>query len=224
MTAGTSELNGYSTMPEPCLIFAGGGLDSHPLRGLVDHGPYSKVLGVPTRVRLAQLAPKGLLRKLHGILQELGTPAKPREAINYYPDYPGFEPLFRTRIAAGDRLRFEMAADLDDLAQQGNRLELARQLFDAIGKVGVNRAEFDVLLMYLPSAWEACCESPGVLCTHANSDSDRFGRLLAAQVPGKRHVGAKRGSVCQGGWHPLEAHGLEFERSLYRYKLCDEEG
>jgi hypothetical protein len=161
MTASMSELNGYSTMPEPRLIFAGGAPDSHPLRGLVDHGPYSKVLGIPTRVRLAQLAPKGLLPKLDGILQELGKPAKPREAVNYYPDYPGFEPLFRTPIAASDRLRFEMAADFDDLAQQGNRLELARQLFDAIGKVGVNRAEFDVLLMYLPRAWEACFESPG---------------------------------------------------------------
>jgi hypothetical protein len=161
MTTGTSELSGYSTLPEPRLVFAGGALDSHPLRGLVAHGPYSKVLGIPARVRLAQLAPKGLLPKLNGILQELGKPAKPREAVNYYPDYPGFEPLFRTPIVAGDRLRFEMASDLDDLARQGDRLELARQLFDAIGKVGVNRADFDVLLMYLPNAWEACFESPG---------------------------------------------------------------
>jgi hypothetical protein len=161
MTASPSELNGYSTLPEPRLIFAGGALDSHPLRGLVDHGPYSKVLGIPARVRLAQLAPKGLLPKLNGIMQELDKPAKPREAVTYYPDYPGFEPLFRTPIVTGDRLRFEMAGDLDDLARQGNRLELARQLFDAIGKVGVNRADFDVLLTYLPNAWEACFESPG---------------------------------------------------------------
>jgi hypothetical protein len=161
MTAGTSELNGYSTLPEPRLIFAGGALDSHPLRGLVDHGPYSKVLGIPARVRLAQLAPKGLLPKLNGILQELGKAAKPREAVNYYPDYPGFESLFRTAIVTGAPLRFEMAGDLDDLARQGNRLELARQLFDAIGKIGVNRADFDVLLTYLPNTWEACFESPG---------------------------------------------------------------
>lgn len=42
-----------------------------------------------------------------------------------------------------------------------NRNELARQIFDAIGKLTLHRSEFDVLLMYLPNSWEACFESPG---------------------------------------------------------------
>jgi argonaute-like protein implicated in RNA metabolism and viral defense len=132
------------------------------LRGLIRHGPYSKTLGVPTRVRLAQLAPKGLLGKLDSVIQELSKPATPREAKNYYPVYPGFEELFRTPVISGDaRLRCEMSADLDDLARAGNRIELARQLFDAIGKTITDRADFDVLTIYLPNAWQACFESPG---------------------------------------------------------------
>jgi argonaute-like protein implicated in RNA metabolism and viral defense len=162
MTRHVSELSGYSVVPEPQLVFADGMIDSHPLRGLISHGPYSKTLGVPARVRLAQLAPKGLLGKLDRIIGELGRPATPREAKNYYPVYPGFEPLFRTPVVSSNaRTRYEMASDLDDLARAGNRIELARQLFDAIGKTLVDRNEFDVLTIYLPNAWEACFESPG---------------------------------------------------------------
>jgi hypothetical protein len=162
MTQHISHLSGYSVVPEPQLVFAGGQLDRHPLRGLVDFGPYSWSLGVPTRVRVAQLAPTGQLRKLDNILNELTRSASPREAKNYYPDYPGFEQLFRAPIVSGgDRVRFEMSSDLDQLARSGNRPELARQLFDAIGKTAVHRADFDVLLIYLPNAWEACFESPG---------------------------------------------------------------
>jgi hypothetical protein len=162
MTQHVSELSGYSVLPEPQLVFAAGQHDRHPLRGLVSFGPYSKTLGVPTRVRVAQLAPMGQLRKLDSILSELTRSATPREAKNYYPEYPGFEPLFRAPIVSGgDRVRFEMSSDLDELARAGKRPELARHLFDAIGKTNVHRTDFDVLLIYLPNAWEACFESPG---------------------------------------------------------------
>jgi hypothetical protein len=162
MKTHVSELSGYATIAEPHLVFAGGKLDRHPLRGLIEHGPFSKSLGIPARVRLAQLAPKGLLPKLDGIVRELSRTAKPREALNYYPEYPGFEAVFRAPLSTdGSQLRMEMPGDLDALAQAGNRLELARQIFDAIGKAVVNRSAFDVLLMYLPNDWEACFESPG---------------------------------------------------------------
>ncbi|GLR90389.1 hypothetical protein [Bradyrhizobium iriomotense] len=161
MTASASEMDGYATIPEPNLIFAGNGFDKHPLRGLRQHGPYSLPLGIPTRVRLALLAPKELLPKLDRLLRELGGSARPREALNYYPEYPGFEPLFRTPLVAEKTRRFEMPEDLNRLALEGNRNELARQIFDAIGKLTLHRAEFDVLLMYLPNSWEACFESPG---------------------------------------------------------------
>jgi argonaute-like protein implicated in RNA metabolism and viral defense len=53
-----------------------------------------------------------------------------------------------------------MGADLNQLAKASDRLGLARQLFDAIGKASTHRADFDVLLIYLPDSWAACFEAP----------------------------------------------------------------
>jgi hypothetical protein len=161
MTISPSELDGYAVIPEPRLAFNNAGVDTHPLRGLIRHGPNSHAQGIPGRVRLALLAPAGDLRKLNSIIAELRKAAKPIEATNYYPEYPGFETLFRTELVADASQRFEMPADLHRFAAEGNRRELARLIFDAIGKVvALHRAQFDVLLIYLPNSWEACFESP----------------------------------------------------------------
>lgn len=161
MTGSISELSGYTSIPEPDLIFAGGVLDRHPLRGLKTNGPFSAWMGVPARVRIAQLVPNGNREKLSRLLQELKKPASPREAKNYYPAYPGFEPLFRIPLTSESKLTFEMPSDLDDLARASNRFYLARLLFDSIGKVGRHKADFDVLMVYLPNEWAACFEEPG---------------------------------------------------------------
>ena len=147
------------------MIFAGGKRDLHPLRGLINHGPFSAPLGIPTKVQLALLAPKGLLAKLDSIVRELDRPSKPREALNYFPEYLGFQRLFHAPIGtSGNHVRTEMPASLDLLAREKNRTELARQIFDAIAKVATNRNDFDVLLMYLPNEWEACFEFPVLTC------------------------------------------------------------
>ncbi len=156
------ELNGYLTVPEPQLIFANRNVGLHPLKGLIDHGPYSMALGVPARVRLAFLAPKAGMSKLDRLVTELNRNFTPREATNYYPEYPGFEPLFRIPLNAPNAgSRSELGQDLDESARQGDKRELARLLFDAIGKMASQRSNFDVLLLYLPQSWAACFEEPG---------------------------------------------------------------
>ena len=45
MTERSSELPGYTVIPEPDLMFAGGALDKHPLRGLISAGPYGLKYG-----------------------------------------------------------------------------------------------------------------------------------------------------------------------------------
>ena len=85
MTANSSELPGYATIPEPELMFAQGGLDKHSLRGLIDHGPYGLKYGTPASVRFALLAPTARMRQLRGLVAELGTGAKTREVPAYYP-------------------------------------------------------------------------------------------------------------------------------------------
>lgn len=161
MTTDAAELSGHVIIPDPELVFAGGNFDSHPLRGLKNFGPFSTTMGVPARVRIAQLAPAGSLPKLANLTAELRRAAKPVEAKNYYPEYPGFDLLFRVPLVADAKFCFEMPNDLGELAKARNRAELAKQLFDAIGKLGRHKAGFDVLLIFLPNAWEECFEEPG---------------------------------------------------------------
>jgi hypothetical protein len=153
---------GLFVIGEPNLLFANDKQEKHPLRGLIHFGPYGQDLGVPNNVRLAFLFPQGHEEKLNQIFSELGQTQSPREAPNYYPQYPGFEKLFRISLEAPvERCRFSLPAELDRRARAANCAGLALGLFDAIGKTGSHRAEFDVLLLYLPQAWEACFEAPG---------------------------------------------------------------
>lgn len=157
-----SELVGYSPVGEPNLLFAGGKQDKHPLRGLVKHGPYGHSLGVPSVVRLAFLFPHGREARLNQLATELGQTIAPREAKNYYPEYPGFQKLLRIPLEApSDRVRFALPEELDRYAATSNRPALANGLFEAIARTAASRASFDVLVLYLPQAWEACFEAPG---------------------------------------------------------------
>src|SRR5205807_2349870 len=117
MTAARGELGSYSTIPEPDLLFAGKKTHRHPLMGLLVNGPYSLMLGAPSRIRFALLAPRRDVVKLKGIVSELKRKAVPREAKNYYPEYPGFQDLFRIPIADQDsRLVIDLPEQLEQHA------------------------------------------------------------------------------------------------------------
>lgn len=159
MSASSAELGGYTKLPEPDLVFAGGGLSKHPLTGLIEHGPYGLKFGAPTRLRFALLARAEDLLKLKGLVQELGRTARPREAPGYYPDYPGFEQLMRTPIAPlEDRTTLTLSPQLDAYAKAGEKQKLAQELFQALAQLRTVRTSFDVALVYLPPAWAACFE------------------------------------------------------------------
>ncbi|MCW2274052.1 nuclease PIN [Rhodoblastus acidophilus] len=159
MTAHCSELSGYATIPEPDLMFAQGGLDKHPLRGLIRHGPYGLKYGTPASVRFALLAPGAKMRQLRGLVAELGIGAKTREVPKYYPDYPGFGKVFRVPIApVSDDLVFAFPDELDTHAREQDKRALARGLLQCIAKLRPVRLRFDVALIYLPPSWAACFE------------------------------------------------------------------
>ena len=159
MSALTSEVAGYAALPEPDLRFAGDKLGKHPLIGLISHGPYGLRYASPSSLRLALLAPAREMRKLRGLVAELQRPAKPREATNYYPDYPGFSQLFRIPIAAEDeRLVLPFPDALDEYARDGAKERLAAELFQCIARLKTMRSSFDVALIYLPPSWAACFE------------------------------------------------------------------
>jgi hypothetical protein len=109
-----SELPGFSVIPEPDLLFARNKRDKHPLRGLLAHGPYGLKYGAPSTLRLALLAPQANLNQLRKLVQELGSFAQTREVPAYYPDYPGFEKVFRVPIAPIEaKLVFAFPDELD---------------------------------------------------------------------------------------------------------------
>ncbi len=157
MIANAGELSGYATLPEPELIFAGGRTSKHPLIGLINYGPYGLKFGTPTKFRLALLAPKTNMGKLTQLVQELKDTAQPREASNYYPEYPGFEALFRIPVAEqDDALVISFPDKLDRYAQRGQKVELAKGLFQCIAQLRSVRSNFDIALVYLPQSWATC--------------------------------------------------------------------
>jgi hypothetical protein len=100
-----SELSGYGYVPEPELVFSDNERDKHPLLGLIRHGPYGMKFGSPSSLRLAILAPRNDVRRLKRVIAELKGSAIPKEAPNYYPEYPGFEALNRMRHLSGSATR-----------------------------------------------------------------------------------------------------------------------
>jgi hypothetical protein len=95
--------------------------------------------------------------KLARLVRELKEPAKPRDAPNYYPDYPGFQEVFRIPIAdQDDRLVITFPDRLEAHARTGAKTDLAKDLFHCIAQLRTLRSSFDVALIYLPESWAAC--------------------------------------------------------------------
>jgi hypothetical protein len=162
MTSSPPELPGYTFLPEAELVFFDDQLDKHPLRGLMRHGPYTRKFNTPASLRFALMAPQDDLHHLHSLVRELQGKATTRDARNYYPDYPGFEAVFRIPIAPTPQpLTLHFPDDLNDFAKEGAKLDLAQGLFNAIAKLTTHRANFDVALIYLPDSWEACFVGEG---------------------------------------------------------------
>ena len=167
MVADPALLSAHSIIPEPCLLFYGNKIDTHPLRGLSQYGPYSNSLGFPSQVRLAYLAPAEYIDKLDGIVSELNNSAVPKDALNYYIQYPGFEKVFRIPlISPSQSLKCVMQEDCNVQAASRNGVALAEKIFQSM--VGLFRQQhlFDVLLIYLPPRWKECFEYEGFNLHH----------------------------------------------------------
>lgn len=157
-----SILPAHAMLPEPRLLFQGSQTDIHPLRGLSQYGPYSAALGLPGQVRLAYLAPAAYIPKLDGIVSELQNTAVPKEAVNYYIPYAGFQDVFRIPLVEpADALKCTTPQECDTLAASGNGIALADMIFQAIAGLLRQKNAFDVVLVYLPPNWKECFEYEG---------------------------------------------------------------
>jgi hypothetical protein len=154
-------LQHHVRLAEPYLLFhpdRPSDRDIHPLRGLAKFGPYSSAL-TPSPIRVATLSPSGESKRLYDFLKELNQPAKPLERTDYLPEWTSFNSVFQTKLVpASKNCLLELDANLDGELRDNAApaLLLAERIIRAIQLLDANRAEFDVLFIYLPQRW-----SPG---------------------------------------------------------------
>jgi hypothetical protein len=154
-------LSGYSVLPEPALLFNGNKQDIHPLRGLKELGPYSHGFG-PARIKLAYIAPQESMSKLDTLVTELNHNADPKEGLNYYIPYPGFQNVFRIPlIEPADNLKYPVPTECLDLVRRKDGAGLTSLIVQSVDGLLRFRDSFDVLIIYLPRTWEACFEYEG---------------------------------------------------------------
>src|SRR5688572_5789130 len=87
----------HRLIPEPLLRFASGssaGVGPHPLRGLVQFGPYSRSTLGETPVRIATLTTPALEARLRSFLGDLRSEHQPSDRRKYVPTFPGFRQVF----------------------------------------------------------------------------------------------------------------------------------
>lgn len=152
-----SKLSDHKMIKEPELIFGNDQKDIHPLRGLVEHGPYGKRFGYLTDITIATISPKGLSAKLSKLILELEGRHDPAEVKEYYPTYPGFSATFGVHIKSPTtEITLELPEAADKVAENYAFQELAKYLTDAIGTLSIHKSNFKVVYIYLPRAYERC--------------------------------------------------------------------
>ena len=165
--------------PEPKLAFhPDRTTDSevHPLRGLLRFGPYSAGW-VPDPIRVATVAPAGDSSRLFTFLRRLQSTFKPKERVDYLPEWPGFRGVFSLHLSeADDRCHIELDKELEATVAVSSapHTELAENLLRAIQRLQVHRNEFDVIVIYIPRRW-----ARGYTGNESNEDFDLHDHLKA---------------------------------------------
>ena len=155
----SSKFPSHLCFPEPLLSFSpenSHATDTHPLKGLINHGPYSSGFALGS-IRVATIAPIGDARKLYNFMKELRTPFLPTERKDYLPGWPGFSKVFGSDMGgAGGRCHIELDSNFEtELASAQNPpMFLYERLLREIQLLCTRRDAFDVIFIYLPTRWQ----------------------------------------------------------------------
>ena len=153
------ELSNHAWLPEPKLAFSPEDRSQHarhPLKGLVDNGPYSAGM-VPDPIRVATISPKGESEALYEFMRRLRRKWQPKERPDYLPEWPGFREIFGLDVrAAASSCRVQLSDQVDaDVQASGTpHVALADHIIRAIHALAARRSEFDLLFIYLPERWQ----------------------------------------------------------------------
>jgi hypothetical protein len=154
-------LPSYEPIPEPELQFHPDretDADTHPLRGLLTYGPYSRGLPLTASdpIRLAVICPAESLEHCATLVNELRSRQAPRERKQYLVDFPGMSQVFGVGLdlprdptdpRVGRLSQSELSAAMRETKPHERLAEL---LHRALRRMTMVRAQFDVLLLYLP--------------------------------------------------------------------------
>ena len=161
-------LPGHIVLDEPQLRFGSSDerdVDTHPLRGLLRFGPYSKnkISAVSNPIRTAMITPSDHTDRLVKQMRELEQSHPPRERKAYLPAYPGFEKVFGVRLMrAGARTSIELPSDLSTRMRdsQTPHVVLGQALTQALFALRNLRDAFDIVVILLKQEWEAGFRGP----------------------------------------------------------------
>lgn len=139
--------------------------DKHPLKGLRKFGPFSASLinSMIDPIRVAAVVPSSCRTWFTNLLQELEQSHRPQERTSYLIDFPGFSNVFRLRVVASEsNLCREMPSSVDaEIAGSSKpHKTLAERLLHELSALRNQRADFDVVFLFLPSRWATGFRGP----------------------------------------------------------------
>jgi hypothetical protein len=157
-------LPGHNLAREPELLFHPDrpqDSDVHPLRGLLQYGPYSRSLinAVLDPIKIATIYPFGYRETARAFLREFEQRHAPKERRSYLLEFPGFSRVFGLRITpAVDEAHVELPETLSAEVKTGKNphLRLGDAIIGAMNRLHAMRTEFDIVMIFLPESW-----SPG---------------------------------------------------------------
>lgn len=155
-----SKLPPFTLLDEPLLSFSSSDtkqVDVHPLRGLLNFGPYSKGSfgGYTSKLRIATVGPESAFKRRGDLMVSLRNSHQPSDRTEYVPPYPGFETLFKVKLEAAPRdAHIKWPDALDQLPGEGDaQFRLFSAMDAALRRLDTVRNEFDVVLVHFPDSW-----------------------------------------------------------------------
>lgn len=167
MSAADAKLPSFQLLEEPVLSFSPDdprAIDIHPLRGLINNGPFSKrSFGTYTpTLRVAMVGPKSGRDSVVLLMKMVQESHPPSDRKEYVPEYPGFQKLFGIPLhAASQAARVTWPDALEDLPFEGTGEQRLQAVFEsALSQLDLQRSEFDVVVVHLPDAWANALHTP----------------------------------------------------------------
>lgn len=160
-----SKLPPFTLLDEPLLSFSpsdNAQVDVHPLRGLVNFGPYSKGSfgGYTSKIRIATVGPESAFKRRGELMASLHGSYQPSDRAEYVPQYPGFERLFRVQLEAARGAHIKWPDSLSQLPGDGDpQARLFQAMEAALRRLDTVRNDFDVVLVHFPDSWAAATRS-----------------------------------------------------------------